>query len=74
MLYFGPETIMPLASALAVVAGVVLMFWRRTVGFVRVVFAHLASLVGHRRGPTGPTRGGGAARSEEPTSTTGREV
>jgi hypothetical protein len=35
MLYIGPETLMPLASAIAAVAGVILMFWRRTVAFVR---------------------------------------
>jgi hypothetical protein len=34
-MYLGPETLMPLASALAAIAGVVLMFWRRTVLFVR---------------------------------------
>lgn len=34
-MYIGPETIMPLASAAAAVAGVVLMFWRRVVGVVR---------------------------------------
>lgn len=35
MLYFGPETIMPLGSALAAVMGVILLFWQRTVGYVR---------------------------------------
>jgi hypothetical protein len=34
-MYVGPETLMPLASALAAIAGVVLMFWRRTMVFVR---------------------------------------
>ncbi|MGH7474852.1 MAG: hypothetical protein ACRELD_01045 [Longimicrobiales bacterium] len=34
-MYIGPETLMPLASALAAGAGVALMFWHRTVGFVR---------------------------------------
>jgi hypothetical protein len=35
MLYFGPETYMPLASVIAAVAGVLLAFWRRLVGVVR---------------------------------------
>jgi hypothetical protein len=35
-MYLGPETIMPIASALAAIAGVLLMFWRRLVGFARV--------------------------------------
>lgn len=34
-MYIGPETLMPLASALAAIAGVLLLFWRRTVGAVR---------------------------------------
>lgn len=38
MLYFGPETYMPLASAIAAVVGVALTFWRRLVGFVRRIF------------------------------------
>jgi len=35
-MYIGPETLMPLASILAGVAGVAMMFWRRTVAVVRV--------------------------------------
>ena len=34
-MYIGPDTLMPVASALAAVAGVLLMFWRRTLGAVR---------------------------------------
>ena len=30
-MYIGPEVLMPVASAFAAVAGVALMFWRRTV-------------------------------------------
>lgn len=30
-MYLGPETIMPLASAIAAVTGALLLFWRRTV-------------------------------------------
>lgn len=36
-MYIGPETLMPVASALAAVTGAVLLFWRRTVGLVRAV-------------------------------------
>jgi hypothetical protein len=35
LLYLGPDALIPLASALAAVAGAGLMFWRRTVAFVR---------------------------------------
>jgi undecaprenyl pyrophosphate phosphatase UppP len=35
MLYIGPETMLPLASALAAIAGVLLMFWQRFVGLLR---------------------------------------
>jgi hypothetical protein len=34
-MYIGPDTLMPVASAIAAIAGVVLMFWRRTVMLVR---------------------------------------
>jgi len=36
-MYIGPETIMPLASALAAVGGVIMMFWRKIAGFTRSV-------------------------------------
>lgn len=34
-MYVGPETLMPVASALAAVVGILLMFWRRTVATFR---------------------------------------
>jgi hypothetical protein len=34
-LYIGPETMLPLASALAAILGVLLMFWQRFVGLLR---------------------------------------
>jgi len=40
-MYVGPETLMPLASALAAVAGVALMFWRKTVGAFRAGYGYL---------------------------------
>jgi hypothetical protein len=33
--YIGPDTLMPIASVFAAVAGFVMMFWRRIVGAVR---------------------------------------
>lgn len=35
MLYFGPETIMPLASAAAAIAGALLLFWQRVIAYAR---------------------------------------
>jgi hypothetical protein len=50
--YLGPDTAVPLASAVAAVVGVVLMFWRRTVavvgGLARFVGERLARLTGRR--------------------------
>jgi hypothetical protein len=34
-LYIGPDVFLPVASALAAIAGVALMFWNRLVGFAR---------------------------------------
>jgi hypothetical protein len=34
-LYIGPETMLPLASALTAILGVLLMFWQRVVGLLR---------------------------------------
>ena len=42
MLYFGPETYMPLASAVAAGVGIVLAFWRRLVGLTRRAFSRRA--------------------------------
>ena len=36
-MYLGPDVLMPLASAFAAVAGVVLMFWRKIVNATRSV-------------------------------------
>jgi hypothetical protein len=43
-MYLGPDTLMPLASAIAAVAGVLLMFWRRLIGFLRVNFSRFARI------------------------------
>jgi len=37
-LYFGPETTLPLASALAAIIGVLLVFWRFLIAKVKKVF------------------------------------
>jgi len=36
-MYIGPETLMPLASVLAAITGVLMLFWRRTVEASRAV-------------------------------------
>lgn len=35
LVYIGPETLLPFASALAAVGGFVMMFWRRLLGWLR---------------------------------------
>ena len=51
-MYIGPDVLMPLASAIAAVVGVLVMFWHKTVGFVRGVASFLgrqfARLAGRR--------------------------
>lgn len=34
-MYIGPETLMPLASILAAITGVAMLFWRKTVEIFR---------------------------------------
>jgi hypothetical protein len=36
--YVGPDVFLPLTSALAAIAGVLLMFWNRVVGVIRRIF------------------------------------
>jgi hypothetical protein len=48
MLYLGPDTVMPLASALAAVVGVAVMFWHKTVGAFKSAFRWMGRLVGRR--------------------------
>lgn len=43
-MYIGPDTLMPVASALAAIAGVILMFWRRLIGAIRLT----AQVIGQR--------------------------
>ena len=62
MLYFGPETLMPLASALAAAVGAVLMFWRRGLALIR----RLGSRVFRRSVRSGGAAGTDAARVPPP--------
>jgi hypothetical protein len=48
MLYVGPEVLMPLASAVAVVAGALLLFWRRVVAGLRSAARRVAGLFTRR--------------------------
>ena len=36
--YIGPDVFLPVTSALAAIAGVLLMFWQKIVGFVMRLF------------------------------------
>ena len=63
MLYLGPETLVPVASALAAVGGFLLMTWRRVIGFFRAA----ARLVTGR-----PAEDASAGASE--TTTTGTQA
>jgi hypothetical protein len=56
LLYFGPETYLPLASAAAGLLGLLLTFWRRVVGWGRRAFSWAADLLGGRtpRPSSGP--------------------
>lgn len=38
MLYIGPEAFLPFTSALAAIAGAVLIFWNRVVGIARKIW------------------------------------
>jgi hypothetical protein len=40
--YIGPDTLMPIASVFAALAGFVMMFWRRLVGMVRLLVERLS--------------------------------
>jgi hypothetical protein len=48
MLYVGPETVLPLASALAAIGGIIVMFWHKTVAVFRGTAQFVARLFGRR--------------------------
>jgi hypothetical protein len=60
LLYFGPETYMPLASAIAAVTGVVLMLWRRTIAFFRALVARMRG-----RSVRAPAVGAGEVQADD---------
>lgn len=43
IVYIGPDALMPLASAIAAIAGFFLMFWRRIVGAVKLIASKFGS-------------------------------
>lgn len=44
ILYIGPDVLLPIASALAAIAGFLLMFWHKTVAFFKKLFGSIARL------------------------------
>jgi hypothetical protein len=40
--YIGPETILPVASVIGAIVGIVLMIWQRVVSFVSGAYARLS--------------------------------
>jgi hypothetical protein len=48
LLYIGPESTVPLASALAAGVGVGLIFWHRAMRGVRSIISRIASLRGKK--------------------------
>lgn len=68
LLYFGPELLMPLASAAAAALGAILMFWRRFVAGLKAAGRSVLRLVRSDRGPApsdpGPTRPGRRPRTK----------
>lgn len=48
LLYIGPDSAMPIASAIAAVAGVAVMFWHKTVAMVKGAGRAIARLFGKK--------------------------
>ena len=48
-MYVGPETLMPLASALAAIAGALLLFWRRVVAAARSSYGFITQKLSRNR-------------------------
>ncbi len=70
MMYFGPETIMPVASGLAVIVGAILMVGRRSVGLARAVVARVMRIF-RRRSRSARLPPGGDAGKRDPSSSEG---
>jgi hypothetical protein len=47
-MYVGPETVLPLSSALAAIAGIAVMFWHKTVSLFRGAVGLVARVFGRR--------------------------
>lgn len=47
-LYIGPDAAMPIASALAAIAGVAVMFWHKTVALVKGTGRAIGRLFGKK--------------------------
>lgn len=47
-LYIGPDVLMPVASAIAALVGILLMFWRRTVAFAQRIAQAVAGVFRRR--------------------------
>jgi len=47
-MYIGPDVAMPIASAIAAVAGVAIMFWHKTVALAKGVGRAVARLFGKK--------------------------
>ena len=47
-MYIGPDSLMPVASAFAAVAGFVLMFWRKLLGGFRFLAQRVSGLFSKR--------------------------
>ncbi|HEU5220200.1 MAG TPA: hypothetical protein VFU23_16180 [Gemmatimonadales bacterium] len=49
-MYLGPDTAMPLASALAAVLGVAVMFWHKTVALFKGIGRSVRNVFARRSG------------------------
>lgn len=47
LLYLGPETVMPLASILAALVGILLIGWRYIVNFLKQAFKFIRAKIRH---------------------------
>jgi hypothetical protein len=50
-MYIGPDVLMPVASAIAAAVGFLLMFWHRTVAFVKRLVASIRGVFGRKPAP-----------------------
>jgi hypothetical protein len=47
-MYIGPDSLMPIASAFAAIAGFLLMFWRRLLGAIRMLAQRVGTAFSRR--------------------------